>query len=181
MNTKNVEKLADDYIFKRVFSKKGNEDILKDFLESILEIKIKEITVIPEAEIEKVNKEDKLGRIALKAIMNNNTTVDIEIQVRDHHNIIKRSLFYMSGLYHTGLRSAEKYEENNKVIVINILFFNVFKWQKYHSIGKFKEIELNKVMTEEMEMHIIELPKFLKTTTGGNKKQRQWLDFIANE
>ncbi|MBS5854940.1 MAG: PD-(D/E)XK nuclease family transposase, partial [Clostridium sp.] len=37
--TKNVElQLTNDYIFKRLFSKKGNEDILKDLLEGILEI-----------------------------------------------------------------------------------------------------------------------------------------------
>ena len=36
-------------------------------------------------------------------------------------------------------------------------------------------------MTEEIEMHVIELPKFLKTKRGGNKKLRQWLDFIANK
>ena len=30
--------LTNDYIFKRLFSKEGNEDILKDLLEGILEI-----------------------------------------------------------------------------------------------------------------------------------------------
>ena len=84
-------------------------------------------------------------------------------------------------MYHTGLKRGGDYKENNKVITINILFFNVYKWKKYHSIGKFKEIELNEVMTEEIEMHVIELPKFLKTKSGGNKKLRQWLDFIANK
>lgn len=32
--------LTNDYIFKRIFAYKGCEDILKDFLESILEIQI---------------------------------------------------------------------------------------------------------------------------------------------
>ena len=42
--TKNLElQLTNDYIFKRLFSKKGNEDILKDLLEGILEIPIKEV------------------------------------------------------------------------------------------------------------------------------------------
>ena len=46
--TKNLElQLTNDYIFKRLFSKKGNEDILKDLLEGILEIPIKEVQASP--------------------------------------------------------------------------------------------------------------------------------------
>ena len=37
--------LTDDYIFKRVFAYKGNESVLKDFLEALLKIKIKEIKI----------------------------------------------------------------------------------------------------------------------------------------
>ena len=42
------------------FGKKGNEDILKDLLESILEIKIEEIEVIIGTEIEKEKIEDDI-------------------------------------------------------------------------------------------------------------------------
>ena len=37
--------LTDDYIFKRVFAYKGNESVLKDFLEALLKIKIKGIKI----------------------------------------------------------------------------------------------------------------------------------------
>ena len=43
---KNTEKrlpLTSDIVFKRVFSKEGNEDILKSLLEAILEIPIQKI------------------------------------------------------------------------------------------------------------------------------------------
>ena len=36
-------------------------------------------------------------------------------------------------------------------------------------------------MTEALELHFLELPKFLKSKNEGNKKLRQWLDFISNE
>ena len=55
MDSKKVRELTEDYIFKRVFGKKGNEDLLKDLLESILEIKIAQIEVIIGTEIEKEN------------------------------------------------------------------------------------------------------------------------------
>jgi predicted transposase/invertase (TIGR01784 family) len=181
MDSKKVRELTEDYIFKRVFGKKGNEDILKDLLESILEIKIEEIEVIIGTEIEKEKIEEKLGIIDLKATINKETTVDIEIQVKDYHNMIERSTFYIAGLYHTGLKRGEAYEKNNKVIGINILMFNIFDWKKFHSKGLLKENELNKVMTDKLELHFLELPKLIKNKEEGNKRLRQWLEFIYNK
>ena len=37
--------LTDDYIYKRVFAYKGNESVLKDFLEALLKIEIKGIKI----------------------------------------------------------------------------------------------------------------------------------------
>ena len=181
MNKNKTLELTNDYIFKRVFSKKGNEDLLIDLLESILEIKIENIEVIEEAEIDRININDKIGVIDLKATINKETTVDIEIQVRDYHNMIERSTFYIAGLYHTGLKRGEAYEENNKVIGINILMFNVFEWKKIHSKGVLKESELNEVMTDKLELHFLELPKLIENKEEGNKRLRQWLEFIYNK
>lgn len=181
MDKNRTLKLTNDYIFKRVFSKKGNEELLIDLLESILEIKIEKIEVIEEAEIDRININDKIGVIDLKATINNNSIVDIEIQLRDQHNMIMRSMFYAAGLYHTGLKSGEKYEENKKVIGINILKYNIFKWKKYHSKITMKEKELNIEVTDAIEIHFLELPKFLKSKNEGNKKLRQWMEFICNE
>ena len=45
--------ITNDYIFKKIFSKKGNEDILKDLLIGILEIPIEKIEVQAEVSLEK--------------------------------------------------------------------------------------------------------------------------------
>ena len=102
-------------------------------------------------------------------------------QVKDYHNMIERSTFYIAGLYHTGLKRGEAYEKNNKVIGINILMFNIFDWKKFHSKGLLKENELNKVMTDKLELHFLELPKLIKNKEEGNKRLRQWLEFIYNK
>jgi len=179
---KNVElQLTNDYIFKRLFSKKGNEDILKDLLEGILEIPIEKVEVMQEVELERVDIKDKLGVLDIKAIINESTTVDIEMQIADEKNMIERTLFYWSGLYYTGLKRGQDYKLNNKVITINILMYNIFKEEKYHTIGLIKERESNRKITDKLEIHFIELPKFLKSKEIGNKKLRQWLDFICNK
>lgn len=181
MKENNVLKPTNDYIFKRLFSKKGNEDILKDLLEGILEIKINQVEVMQEVEIERINIKDKIGIVDIKAIVDEKTTVDIEMQIENEYNMIERTLFYWAGLYHTGLKSKEKYVKNNKVITINLLKYTMFKEKRYHRVGIIKDKENNDILTDKLELHFIELPKFLESNEGGNKKLRQWLDFICNE
>ena len=140
--TKNLElQLTNDYIFKRLFSKKGNEDILKDLLEGILEIPIKEVEVMQEVELERVDIKDKLGVLDIKAIINENITVNIEMQIVDEKNMIERTLYYWAGLYYTGLKRGKDYKLNNKVITINILMYNIFKKENYHTIATIRDNE----------------------------------------
>ena len=157
---KNVElQLTNDYIFKRLFSKKGNEDILKDLLESILEIAIEKVEVMQEIELERVDIKDKLGILDIRAIINENITVDIEMQMVDEKNMIERTLFYWAGLYYTGLKRGQDYKLNNKVITINILMYNIFKKENYHTIATIRDNENNEKITDRLEIHFIELPK----------------------
>ena len=179
---KNVElQLTNDYIFKRLFSKKGNEDILKDLLEGILEIPIKEVEVMQEVELERVDIKDKLGVLDIKAIINENITVDIEMQIANEKNMIERTLYYWAGLYYTGLKRGKDYKLNNKVITINILMYNIFKKENYHTIATIRDNENKEKITDRLEIHFIELPKFLKSKEKGNRKLRQWLEFICNK
>ena len=150
---KNVElQLTNDYIFKRLFSKKGNEDILKDLLEGILEISIKEVEVMQEVELERVDIKDKLGVLDIKAIINENITVNIEMQVVDEKNMIESTLFYWAGLYYTGLKRGRDYTLNNKVITINILMYNIFKKESYHTIATIRDNENKEKITDKLEI-----------------------------
>ena len=88
--------LTNDILFKRVFGKKGNEDILKELLESILNIKIKEITVNKDVTLDVENLDGKIGIMDITAKLNNNVMVNIEMQVENEYNIVERSLFYWS-------------------------------------------------------------------------------------
>ena len=45
--------ITNDYIFKKIFAKKGNESILKDFLIGVLEIPIEKVKVEAEVSLEK--------------------------------------------------------------------------------------------------------------------------------
>ena len=76
-NKVNILPLSNDYVFKRIFGKGGNERILKSLLEAILEIKIQKIE-IKNSEIPKESIKEKLSILDIKAVINENIILDIE-------------------------------------------------------------------------------------------------------
>ena len=113
--------ITNDYIFKRIFTKKGNESILKDLLIAILNEPIQEIKVQSEVSLEKEVAENKLGRLDILAELDDKTIVNIELQVINNHNMIERTMFYWSGMYYNQLKIGENYQRAKRTISINIL------------------------------------------------------------
>ena len=174
--------LTNDFVFKKVFGKKGNESILKDFLEAILKIKIKKIELQTEVELEKELIDDKTGVLDIEATIDDNTIIDIEMQMRNQYNIKERSLFYWAGLYYTALKKKGEYKENKRVITINIVNFDMFKEGPYHEKIELRREYKNILLTNKLEIHFIQLSKFLKEgQEEKDKKMWQWLTFICNK
>lgn len=171
-------KLTNDYIFKKIFGTEGNENILKELLISILNIPIKEIEILHDVHLERETQENKEGILDIKATLNNNIIVNIEMQVRNEYNMIDRSLYYWSKLYNSSLNKKQNYKENNKTIAINILDYNIFEDGPYHERCKIKREYNNETLTNDLEIHFIQIPKCkkekIKTTLDF------WIRFIAN-
>ena len=179
MNRELQLKVTNDYIFKKIFAKKGNESILKDLLNSILQIKIKSIEVISDANLERQLESNKLGILDLKAKLDEETIVNIEIQIINRYNMIERTLFYWSGLYYNVLQKGADYKEIKKVIAINILDYNEFEEGPYHEIAKLRREYLYKILTDKIEIHFIQIPKFKKQRKDMKTKLDMWMDFIS--
>lgn len=171
--------ITNDYIFKKIFSKKGNESILKDFLIAILEIPIEKVEVQAEVSLERQIEENKLGRLDILAILNDDTIVNIEVQILNPHNFVERTLYYWSGNYYNNLKEGDNYKETKKTIAINILNYKQFEEGSFHEIAKLKRDYQNKVLTDKIEIHFIQIPKFLKENRGTNTKLEQWMQFIS--
>ena len=179
MNRETQLKVTNDYIFKKIFAKKGNESILKDLLNSILQIKIKSIEVIADANLERQLESNKLGILDLKAKVDEDTIVNIEIQIINRYNMIERTLFYWSGLYYNVLQKGADYKEIKKVIAINILDYNEFDEGPYHEIARLRREYLYKILTDKIEIHFIQIPKFKRQRKDMKTKLDMWMDFIS--
>lgn len=171
--------LKDDLVFKFFFAKKGNEKYLKSFLEAILNIKIKNIEIMQEAELYKLTIDQKNGRLDIKATIDNEKIINIEMQVANEHNIKERSTYYGSRLIAEQLENGYKYNELKPVILINILDFNIFTIPEYHSetVTVLKEHRDYEVITD-VKYHFIELPKFRKSNPELMSLLECWLKFL---
>ena len=186
-------RLTVDYAFKRVFGRNGNEGILKDFLESILDIEIKDIT-IQNPEIPKNMRDSKIGILDVRAEINGKEIIEVEMQVQNQYNMDKRSSTYITKIYSDQLKEGDSYVEVKKVAVINILNFNYYERNSYHSVGRMKfenskeneKVDMGYILeeqyvTDDLEMHFIELPKFRKKNPDISSKLDQWLWLICGE
>ena len=186
--------ITDDYIFKRVFAYKGNESVLKDFLEAILKKEIQKVT-IKNPEIIPYEKGEKRGLLDIKAETEDGTMLDIEMQMEDEKDIDERATSYMGKLISEQLQVGHKYTELKKSIVIFITNYNFLKRNSYHSVGRLKfektlkeeyvEFGYEKeeeIASEYIEYHYIELPKYKNKNPKDFTKIDQWMCiFTQNE
>lgn len=173
-------KITNDYVFKRIFGQKKNSDILKDLLQAILtDIEIRSIKVNQEVSLERQLMTDKLGILDIVATLNNGVKVNIEMQVKDYHNTVDRSVFYESGIFHENLNKNEDYLQIPKAIGIWILNYDIFNSGPFHEIARLKRDYENIVLTDKIEIHYIQLPKFKKKCKRISNKLEEWLSFIS--
>lgn len=185
--------LKDDYVFKKIFSKPENSSELKEFLEAILNISINNIEV-KNPELPKNYPDEKLGILDIRAHVNDDIIIDVEMQVGNVYTIVNRNISYLSRIIAEQLRVGDKYQYLKKFISINILGDNLLKRNAYHSIVhlKFEETDPIKyvdmgyepeqqILTDRVGFHYIELPKFLKQNPGISNELEQWLWLIIGE
>ena len=144
--------------------------------------------MVTNPEISKNYKDEKLGVLDIRAYMNDDTIVNIEMQVSNVNTMIDRNITYSSRVI------GDNYKILKRFIAINLLGENLLKRNSYHSVVhlKFEETEPEKyvdmgykeeqeVLTYKVEYHYIELKKFLKKNPGISSKLEQWLWLIVGE
>ena len=169
-----------DFVFKNIFGSEKHPEILISFLNAILKPSIPIVGVqIKGTEMTKQFIDDKYSRLDVKATTSSNEIINIEIQLKDEHNMIKRSLYYLSKMYEEQLGEGEDYSELKRTICINILNFKYLKTENFHTGYRLKEINSHEELTDVIEMHFIEIPK-LPSEADVTDMLVAWTEFLRN-
>jgi len=166
-----------NYVFRKVLNSENCLDILKDFIEAILNINIKEIYLNPylEERSKYLPKEENFG-IADVRVKTDNEEINVGIQFIDGiYYIQTKMLLYYSQIH----LNQQEYENREfaKTITINLLDYNYFSSNEYDKVIKIQSNESN-VKLEELEIHVIELPKFTLKNIDNMSRKEQWITYI---
>ena len=171
-----------DVVFQILFGEVGSEKITKDLLSCILDEEIIDIDLNQNIVLRRNMPRDKMGVVDVLAKINGNEYCNIEMQMTDKKNLIKRLLFYWSKQYIRNIKKSEDYNDLQRTILILLANFEIgsLKELGFHSRWKIiEEKERKIILTDDFELNIIEMPKVhsLKTT-GKEKKLKEWLTFF---
>ena len=176
-----------DTIFKAIFGDQRNINILARFLRAIFEqspIKI-EFSELKIADTNLIadNKDERNSAVDVLAITDKGEKIDIEIQINDHNDIQKRTVFYASRMTTNQVTKQVKLEERYRniktVIVIAILDFKIrFDDDKYFHCNILKDMIDNKIYTDVEQIYTLELPKI--PVNDDNKELWTWLKFLKS-
>lgn len=171
-----------DVVFQLLFGKNQNKEILISFLNAVLSSSIHEKITDVEVKEKKIDInmviDEKISILDVYVVTNNNTHINVEMQIVNEYNMIKRTLFYWSKMYLSQLVKGQDYELLNKTVTVNLLDFNYIDSDKYHNIYYLMEDKTKEKLTDIMEVNFIELRKFRKSSVGNNEKLERWLSFI---
>ena len=177
-----TNKPKNDVIFKNLFSKVGNEDLLKEFLEEILGIKINKIEIQKEVELNKSHTKEKVGRLDLRVKIDENIIVVIEMQLQDKCKMDKRAMYYASKIMASSLEVGETYNQIKDMYVISILDYNMLETEEYNTDTVIVDSKYRKyIVIDGIKFYFIELPKFREQVKVPKTKLEEWLTFIDYE
>ena len=145
-----------------------------------MNLKIKK--VLHDVRLDQFAKNEKFGILDLGVELENGEFINIEIQLRDNHNIEKRTTFYASKKITEQLGAGEEFIKLRPIVIIAILDYSFIDLPEYVTetvrvAEKHREYELN----NDVKYYYIELSKFRRENPDMTQIINHWLSFIDME
>ena len=172
-----------DLYFKKLMGDKNRKNLTLSFLNSILNKDEQEyftdITFL-DKDNEPLTLDGKLSKLDIRADLNDGTQVDIEVQVCPFTLMAQRSLYYWSKMYSEQLGKGIQYQKLQKAITINLLAFDYLKdEQDWHNIYNLLNVKSHNKLTDHIEIHFLELPKFTLKDIRKIRTSEAWIAYFS--
>ena len=181
----NIEvKKLNDFFIRYFFGLEGHEDLLLSFINAIM-IDSNFATFVSVEIINPFNLSEKANNkesiVDLKAVTEDGIIVIIEIQTYSTKNFFERTLYYWSKNYSSLLKRGNKYSKLRPVISINLIDDILFDKtdKRMHTCYLLKEKNTNKILTDHIQLHYIEIPKF-NNDSNITTELKNWILFLKS-
>jgi predicted transposase/invertase (TIGR01784 family) len=150
--------MTHDYMFKIVLE--SNLEVLKALICALLHLLITDITIeVRNPIIPGESVGDKEFILDIKIIMNDNTVINLEMQLRNLGNWIDRSLNYLCRLY-DDLSSGQDYNETMSAIHIGFLDFTLFDDKpEFYATYKMINTKNSNIYSDKFVLSVVDLSK----------------------
>ena len=164
-------KMTNDLLFKYLLQK--NSNVLKSIICSLLYMDESEVvdTVVTNPILLGEAITDKNVVLDVNVLMNDNTHIDLEMQVIDYKDWPERSLIY-------GLRNLDDLEEGEEYLQIKpsiqlaFLDYQPFKgYDRFYSVNRLMDIEDHHLYTDKLTIGFVDLTN-IDLATENDKKYR---------
>jgi len=168
-----------DFCFKELME---DETVRKAFIAAVIGIKFDEIqeALLLPTHLRKSIKEDKLGILDVRVLLNSNIQIDIEIQIASTEYWAERTMFYLGKMFTEQIKEGDDYSELKKCIHIGILDFELFNSEEFYSRFHLWEDSRHQIYSDKWEFHTLELPKLAKHDYPQTELFK-WMQFINAE
>jgi len=172
-------KLTIDLAFKFIFGEEKNIELLKALLCDITKLPIEYLEGLGfmGEELHRDSLTDHKTIVDVRAVLTDKTQIEVEMQVQNHHDMDKRSLYIWSKMYSAQMHKNDKYSDLAKCICINITAFDFTKEEDGHSKYVVKNDKTNDRFMDDLEIHFVELPK--REKVGDNRLQK-WMELFSS-
>jgi predicted transposase/invertase (TIGR01784 family) len=176
-------KPKNDFVFGLLFGEEDSKESLISLLNAILgregQEPVTDLRIIENKQLKKRMLSEKTGRLDIRAELAGGEQINVEMQLANGHNMVKRTLFYAAKLYTASIKAGENFGHLKRTIVINLLGFELLKSGAFHSTFRlYEESDRRLMLTDALEVHFIEFPKFERTAKDKRDPLHRWLMFL---
>ena len=175
----------DDFVFKWIFGRRGNERLLLKLLNELLHFKdddcIVSLTLLNPFNLQE-SRRAKLSIVDVKACDGRGRQFTIEVQATSQPAFINRALYYLAKLYSSQLKNHDDYGILRPSFGVNLLNFVLFPdHENIQSTYSFQERNSHDLLSNAMELHFIEVPKLaLSRERCLQSRFEKWLHVLKN-
>jgi predicted transposase/invertase (TIGR01784 family) len=99
----------------------------------------------------------------VRAVLQGGARVNVEVQIRNKHNMDRRSLFHWGREFVKSLEAGNDYRKLPDVIAVNIVDFDFPALPDYHTCFHLREdMRWDFVLTNSLEIHFLNMVKYRK-------------------
>jgi len=173
-----------DIAFKKVFGSEPWRDLTASLINAVLEQPQQQRLV--EVELlnpysEKMTLDDKVSILDIKARDDQGRLYNLEMQMLATASLVQRLLYYWSKIYSQQLAEGDDYTRLRPTISICFVNGVLFADQpQHHTVFRLLDATGKLCLTDDLVVHLIELPKFRRTLAELRTPLDFWLYFFKN-